>query len=98
ECNTCVRDMVLGIPRVAYNSIGMKLVYIPAGEFQMGTHDEDEIVRANERPRHLVRITKPFYMGAFTVSQEEFQRVVGKNPSWFVAQRMGTREQALTFP
>jgi formylglycine-generating enzyme required for sulfatase activity len=34
-------------------------------------------------PLHRVRITRPFWMGAMAVTQEEYQRVMGVNPSKF---------------
>ena len=36
---------------------------------------------ADERPQHRVRITKPFYLGATEVTQEQWERVMGDNPS-----------------
>ena len=36
-----------------------------------------------EGPQHRVRITKPFWMGMTHVTQEEYQRVMGSNPSKF---------------
>lgn len=65
------------------NSIGMKLMPIPAGEFMMGAGDDDRDASEDEKPRHRVRITRPFYLGAFEVTQEEFERVMGSNPSFF---------------
>lgn len=62
------------------NSLNMKLVLIPAGAFEMGS-----AAAANERPRHKVTITKPFYIGVFEVTQQEYQRVMGSNPSWFAS-------------
>ena len=71
------------IPNVLTNSIGMKLVEIPAGEFMMGAA-EDWATTLNkfpsldpkwldaELPRHKVRITKSFYMGQYEVTQQEF--------------------------
>ena len=36
-----------------------------------------------EKPAHQVTLTTPFYMGKFTVTQEQWQRVMGQNPSKF---------------
>ena len=52
-------QLALGDPIV--NSIGMLLVPIPAGEFQMGSPDSDSDADDDEKPQHLVKITKPFY-------------------------------------
>lgn len=73
--------------RVITNSIGMKLVMIPAGEFWMGSTPEQiawvaEQFRKNrpgwtpnEAPRHRVQIPRPFYMGVYEVTQSEYQQV-----------------------
>ena len=37
----------------------------------------------DERPAHAVTLTKPFYMGKFVVTQEQYQVVMGLNPSHF---------------
>jgi formylglycine-generating enzyme required for sulfatase activity len=74
------------------NSIGMKLVRIPAkGEkFMMGADKKvDEDARHEEGPRHQVRFTQDFHLGVYTVTQEEFEKVMGYNPSFF--SRDGTR-------
>jgi len=70
-----------GVPVEITNSIGMKLKLIPAGEFAMGSPDSDRYVHRDERPRHRVRITKPFYLGATEVTQEQYEKVMGENPS-----------------
>jgi formylglycine-generating enzyme required for sulfatase activity len=65
------------------NSIGMKLVLIPAGEFLMGSPDEDKDAFAEEKPRHRVKITRPFYLGVHEVTQDQYRAVMGQNPSDF---------------
>ena len=89
----------LGVPVEITNSIGMKLVLIPPGEFTMGSPKEliEEELKANagdawsverlpsEGPQHQVRITKPFYLGVYEVTQGEYERVMGVNPSEFSA-------------
>ncbi|MFN9368354.1 MAG: formylglycine-generating enzyme family protein [Planctomycetia bacterium] len=57
------------------NSVGMRLVAIPAGEFTMG----DKEWHYNQP--HPVRITKPFHLGATLVTQAQYETVTGKNPS-----------------
>lgn len=76
-------------PLAIANSIGMKLMPIPAGEFLMGAADDEKEASEDEKPRHRVRITRPFYLGAFEVTQEEYERVMGKNPSFFAASGYG---------
>jgi formylglycine-generating enzyme required for sulfatase activity len=75
--------------KVLTNSIGMKLALIPAGEFQMGATDGEDRAVNDEKPQHRVRITKPFYLGRYEVTQREFERVMGRNPSYFSARGGG---------
>jgi len=65
------------------NSIGMKFRLIPAGEFWMGAVPGDDEAADDESPRHRVEITKPFYLGVYEVTQEQYERVMGNNPSYF---------------
>jgi len=70
------------IPTVTYeNSIGMEFVLVPAGSFLMGADREIEVAGASELPQHEVRIDKPFYLGKFEVTQEEWTSVMGDNPT-----------------
>jgi len=64
------------------NSIGMLLVSIPPGEFLMGS-PATEARRASEEYQHRVLITKPYWLGAYQVTQAEFARVIHENPSYF---------------
>jgi formylglycine-generating enzyme required for sulfatase activity len=65
------------------NSIGMRLVLIPAGRYLAGSPAGAAHADDDERPRHLVEIRRPFYLGAYEVTQAEFERVMGTNPSWY---------------
>jgi formylglycine-generating enzyme required for sulfatase activity len=64
------------------NSIGMKLVLIPKGTFQMGS-PEGEKRRAKGEVQHEVTLSKEFYLGVTEVTQVQYQKVMGENPSWF---------------
>jgi formylglycine-generating enzyme required for sulfatase activity len=71
-------------PKQITNSIGMKLVLIPAGEFLMGSDKADDPdAYRDEQPRHRVRITRPFYLGATEVTQGQYRTVMGRDPSDF---------------
>ena len=65
------------------NSIGMKLVRIPAGRFLMGSAETDDGARDDEKPQHQVQISRPFYMGAYEVTQLQFTGLMEINPSSF---------------
>jgi formylglycine-generating enzyme required for sulfatase activity len=70
-------------PSHLVNSLGMTFVRIPAGEFRMGSTDGDN----DERPVHTVRISQPFYLGVHTVTQGQWEAVMGNNPSRFRGDR-----------
>src|SRR4029434_679147 len=61
------------------NSLGMPFVLVPAGEFLMGSADGAD----DERPVHTVRISQPFYLGQYAVTQAQLQAVMESNPSQF---------------
>ena len=63
---------------------GIELVYIPAGSFLMGTPEGEEGRELGE-VLHPVVLTRPFYMGRFEVTQEQWQAVMGTQPSHFSA-------------
>jgi len=60
------------------NSIGMQLALIPAGQVLMGSSSKvlDYDASDNEMPQHRVRITRPFYLGIYEVTQGQFRRFV----------------------
>ncbi len=71
-------QLALGDPVV--NSVGMVLVPIPAGEFMMGSPDWDRGAFDNEKPQHLVKITRPFYLSVYEVTQQQYEKVMGVRP------------------
>jgi formylglycine-generating enzyme required for sulfatase activity len=75
-------------PKNFTNSLGMKFVWIPAGNFMMGSPTEEKEGDANdETPQHKVTLTKGFYMSIHPVTQEQWQAVMGNNPSHFKGQK-----------
>jgi formylglycine-generating enzyme required for sulfatase activity len=62
-------------PKSVTNSIGMKLVSIPAGTYKMGS-PRGEAERDDKELLHDVTITAPFYMGVYEVKQSEYVNVM----------------------
>src|SRR5262245_39039289 len=57
------------------NSIGMKLVLLPAGQFLMGS-PVSEKGRRNDEPQRRVTLTRDFYIGQHEVTRGQFRRFV----------------------
>lgn len=64
------------------NSLGMKLVPIAKGKFQMGS-GVHEVGYWFKEPRHEVTLTRDYYLGAFEVTQAQYSKLMGNNPSHF---------------
>src|SRR5262245_34792146 len=87
----------LDVEVTSENSIGMQMILIPPGEFLMGgDQTPEEIaeimdrptwvdVAANEQPQHYVQITRPIYIGTYEVTQQEWESVIGSNPSEYAS-------------
>jgi len=83
-------------PKEITNSIGMKLVLIPKGKFMMGS-PESEQGRKEDEHQNEVTISKDYYLGVTEVTQGQYEKVMGTNPSYF--QRQGVRKSdTSTFP
>lgn len=83
-----MRELLAALPLTEseiVNSIGLKLKRIPAGEFDMGSPRSETDRQDDEGPVHRVRISRPFYLGVFPVTQGEYRAVMGYNPSHFAS-------------
>ncbi|MBM3860339.1 MAG: formylglycine-generating enzyme family protein [Verrucomicrobia bacterium] len=60
------------------DGVKMEFILIPTGSFRMGSDK-----RPDTKPMHRVEFTKPFYMGKYEVTQEQWEKVMGNNPSRF---------------
>lgn len=95
----------LKVPVETTNTIGMKFVLIPPGEFLMGSTPEqiqEALEEAKERwkagikisaPQHKVVLTRAIYLAVNEVTQKEYEAVTGTNPSHFA--RNGAGEEAV---
>src|SRR5258708_6630437 len=60
--------------------IKLDLVLIAPGTFQMGTPEKEEGHKKSET-LHTVTLSKPFYMGKYEVTQEQYEAIATENPS-----------------
>jgi len=68
---------------IIHEKTGIELVFIPAGKFQMGSRLDEPGRFNDEGPVHTVVIAKPFYIGKYEVTQEQWEKVMENNPSFF---------------
>jgi formylglycine-generating enzyme required for sulfatase activity len=62
--------------------VELEVVWIRPGEFRMGSPDKEAERQGNET-QHKVRITKGFWIGKYEVTQAQWERLMGSNPSYF---------------
>ena len=76
--------------KVLTNSIDMKLVLIPKGTFMMGSPPDEKGSEEDER-RHEVTISRDYHLGMHEVTQAQYKKIMGKNPSVFQGDRVAKR-------
>ncbi len=70
-------DAEMELAKEVTTRTGIEMVFIPTGEFIMGDADAED---DDEKFTHRVTVNA-FYMDKYEVTQEAYQRLVGKNPS-----------------
>jgi formylglycine-generating enzyme required for sulfatase activity len=68
--------------KIRHQQTGIELLLCPPGEFLMGS-PETEADRSEDERQHPRRIERPFYIGRTEVTQEQWSKVMGTNPSRF---------------
>jgi len=66
---------------IVKSALGMELIWCPPGGFIMGPD-------GNNNPAHPVVLTKGFYLGKYEVTQEQYEKVMGNNPSRFKGDKL----------
>ncbi|MHC5761208.1 formylglycine-generating enzyme family protein, partial [Nostoc sp.] len=64
------------------NGITLDMIEIPGGSFNMGSPFGENGRTQSEEPQHAVNVPA-FFMGKFEVTQEQYQQIMGSNPSRF---------------
>ena len=71
-----------GLPKYSHLPVGrgmvIRLVLMPAGSFVMGGA---RVFNNEDGPQRVVTLTKPFYMGVFEVTQEQYLHIMEYEPS-----------------
>jgi formylglycine-generating enzyme required for sulfatase activity len=67
------------IPLSTDNPVPLKLVFIPPGEFSMGS-PEPEVGRKPDEKLHPVRITRGFYLSVTEITQAQWEAVMHTAP------------------
>ena len=82
-----LRERVAAVPGPKKNltvdlggGVTMDFVLIRPGSFTMGA---DKVNTGSREPAHKVTLAKPFYLGKREVTQEQWEKVMGRNPSEF---------------
>jgi formylglycine-generating enzyme required for sulfatase activity len=87
------RPVIADPPGTITNSIGIKLVPIAAGTFMMGSPKKEK-GHGDDRHQHEVTLTKDFYLGMTQVTQAQYEKVMGKNPSYFQGDKVAGRDSS----
>jgi formylglycine-generating enzyme required for sulfatase activity len=75
-----MRMPVAGLPT---NSLAFEFAFVRPASFMMGSPEDEADRQPREGPQHQVRFARGFYMGKYEVTQEQWQSVMGANPSKF---------------
>jgi formylglycine-generating enzyme required for sulfatase activity len=68
---------------VYVNGVDIVMVYIPAGEYLMGSPENESLRQSDEGPQHPVTIARGFWMGKYEVTQGQWKAIMGQNEAWF---------------
>jgi formylglycine-generating enzyme required for sulfatase activity len=79
------------VTRQFTNSVGMKLARVPAGKLVVGS-PAGEVGRGRGEEPHEVQLSRPFFLGVYEVTQAQYQKVMGTNPSHFCPTGPGRAE------
>ena len=73
--NVAAKIKSTGLPwRVKDRRSGVEFLLVPPGKYLRGAAPDDPYDRANERPQHEVRITKPFYLGRYEITNTQMRK------------------------
>ena len=66
------------------SDLGLEFVSIPNGSFTMGSPSEEKDRGDDEGPQTQVLISRGFWMGKHELTQRQYEKLIGDNPSQFI--------------
>lgn len=75
------------------NSIGMRLIRIPAGSFSTSLRSDEDQVYAYSKQKRITMLGS-FYIGMYEVTQAQYEMIMGENPSYFRGDRIAVRDHS----
>ncbi len=63
------------------DDVSITMVWIPSGEFEMGSPNGEQDSDDDEGPVHSVTFSDGFWLGKYEVTQAQWEAVMGDNPS-----------------
>ncbi len=70
-----LQEITIDLPDLEPGARPLEMVLIPAGEFWMGSPYWDEYSFREERPVHKVRISSPFYISKYEITQAQWSSI-----------------------
>jgi sulfatase modifying factor 1 len=76
-----VKEEKIGKKPFTIPGLSMEMLWCKLGTFMMGS-PKSEKHRDDDETRHTVTLTSGFHLGKHEVTQSQWERVMGSNPSW----------------
>ena len=76
--------MIEGIAREVEDPLipsDTNMMFIPAGDFYMGSKNRDKDAERDEKPRHIVSVDA-FYIDKYEVTNAQYKEFIDANPQW----------------
>ncbi len=70
----CYQEQTYCLKEDLGNGVILEMVYIPEGEFKMGSPESEGKRYSNERPQHLVTV-KPFFISKYPITQTQWKQI-----------------------
>ncbi|RJP22368.1 MAG: formylglycine-generating enzyme family protein [Candidatus Omnitrophota bacterium] len=76
-------SITVSLPGLPSSAKPLEMALIRAGNFTMGSPDNEQDRSSNEGPQHTVTLTRDFYLSKYEITQAQWESVMGSNPSTF---------------